>query len=71
MFDWSPAAEGGALILRGLDSAAEAGIRSILAVPLIEGEVPLGVFASKTSRMTPAVFARNSISATPDGATSG
>jgi GAF domain-containing protein len=45
VFDWSPAAEGGALILRGLDSAAEAGIRSILAVPLIEGEVPLGVFA--------------------------
>lgn len=45
IFDWSPAAEGGALVLRSLDVAAEAGIRSILAVPLIEGELPLGVFA--------------------------
>ena len=45
VFDWSPAAEGGALILRALDSAAEVGIRSILAVPLIEGETPLGIFA--------------------------
>jgi hypothetical protein len=45
VFDWSPAAEGGALVLRALDSAAEVGIRSILAVPLIEGDLPLGVFA--------------------------
>ncbi len=45
VFDWSPAAEGGALIVRSLDSAAAAGIRSILAVPLIEGDEPLGVFA--------------------------
>jgi HD-GYP domain-containing protein (c-di-GMP phosphodiesterase class II) len=45
VFDWSPASEGGALVLRALDSAAEVGIRSILAMPLIEGDVPLGVFA--------------------------
>ena len=45
IFDWSPAAEGGALVLRALDSAVELGIRSILAMPLSEGDVPLGIFA--------------------------
>lgn len=45
LFDWSPAAEGGALLLRDVESAAALGIRSILAVPLVEGDVPLGVFA--------------------------
>ncbi len=45
LFDWSPAAEGGALVLRDFEFAAEMGIRSILAVPLLEGDEPLGVFA--------------------------
>ena len=45
VFDWAPAGDGGALVLRDLDAAAAVGIRSILAVPLIEGSEPLGVFA--------------------------
>jgi putative nucleotidyltransferase with HDIG domain len=45
IFDWAPASEGGALILRALEVAAGAGIRSLLAVPLVEGDEPLGVFA--------------------------
>lgn len=45
IFDWAPATEGGALILRSLEGAAEAGIRSLLAVPLLEQAQPLGVFA--------------------------
>lgn len=44
-FDWAPAEEGGALMLRDLDAAARLGIRSLLAVPLADGERPLGVFA--------------------------
>lgn len=45
LFDWSPAAEGGALVLRDLDFAAETGMRSVLAVPLLEADEPLGLFA--------------------------
>ena len=44
-FDWAPAGEGGALVLQDLDAAARLGIRSLLAVPLADGETPLGVFA--------------------------
>lgn len=45
LFDWSPAAYGGALILRDLDTAVRLGIRSLLAVPLAEADNPLGVVA--------------------------
>ncbi len=45
LFDWSPAAEGGALMLRDLDTAARLGMRSLLAVPFVEGGDPLGVVA--------------------------
>lgn len=45
LFDWSPVTFGGALILRDLDAAVRLGIRSLLAVPLVEGEYPLGVVA--------------------------
>lgn len=45
LFDWSPAAEGGALMLRDLDAATRLGIRSLLAVPLVEDGEPLGVVA--------------------------
>lgn len=45
VFDWDPAGWGGALGLRDLDWAAANGIASILAVPLAEGDAPLGVFA--------------------------
>jgi GAF domain-containing protein len=45
LFDWS-AAEGGALILRDIDTAARLGIRAVVAVPLHgEDEAPLGIFA--------------------------
>jgi putative nucleotidyltransferase with HDIG domain len=47
LFDWS-AAEGGALFLRDLEAAERMGIRSLLAVPLMEGADPLGVFALVT-----------------------
>lgn len=47
MFDWS-AAEGGALFLRDLEAAERLGVRSLLAVPLMEGQEPLGVFALVT-----------------------
>jgi len=45
LFDWSLGAEVGALILRDFEQALELGIRSILAVPLLEDGQPLGVFA--------------------------
>jgi GAF domain-containing protein len=45
LFDWSPAAEGGALVLRDFETASRLGFRSLLAVPLLDGDVPLGVFA--------------------------
>jgi len=48
LFDWSPAAEGGGLMLRDLDAAADLGVRSILAVPLFEGSEPLGLLAILT-----------------------
>jgi HD-GYP domain-containing protein (c-di-GMP phosphodiesterase class II) len=45
LFDWS-AAEGGALVLRDLDTAARLGIRAVVAVPLHgEDDAPLGIFA--------------------------
>ena len=44
VFDWEAAA-GGALALREFEWAAENGIGSILAVPLLDEERPLGVFA--------------------------
>ncbi len=45
LFDWS-AAEGGALILRDIDTAARMGIKSVIAVPLHgEDQAPLGIFA--------------------------
>ena len=47
LFDWS-AAEGGALFLRDLEAAERMGVRSILAVPLMEEDRPLGVFALVT-----------------------
>ncbi|MCW2991926.1 MAG: metal-dependent phosphohydrolase [Solirubrobacterales bacterium] len=47
LFDWS-AAEGGALFLRDLEAAERMGVRSILAVPLMEEGEPLGVFALVT-----------------------
>ncbi|MFL5843069.1 MAG: HD-GYP domain-containing protein [Solirubrobacteraceae bacterium] len=47
LFDWS-AAEGGALFLRDLEAAERMGIRSLLAVPLMEEGEPLGVFALVT-----------------------
>jgi putative nucleotidyltransferase with HDIG domain len=47
LFDWS-AAEGGALFLRDLEAAERLGVRSILAVPLMEEGQPLGVFALVT-----------------------
>lgn len=47
LFDWS-AAEGGALFLRDLEAAERLGVRSILAVPLMEEGEPLGVFALVT-----------------------
>lgn len=45
LFDWSPAAEGGALILRDFEAAARMGVRSLLAVPLQDRDERLGVFA--------------------------
>lgn len=44
LLDWS-AAEGGALFLRDLEAAEAMGLRSLLAVPLMEGADALGVFA--------------------------
>jgi HD-GYP domain-containing protein (c-di-GMP phosphodiesterase class II) len=45
IFDWAPAAEGGALLLRDFEAVVARGVRSILAVPLIEGDRPVGIFA--------------------------
>jgi len=45
LFDWSPAAEGGGLVLRDFDAATRLGIRSLLAVPLFEESEPVGIFA--------------------------
>lgn len=44
MFDWSPATTG-MLFLRDFEAAEPFGARSILAVPLMAGKDPLGVFA--------------------------
>jgi putative nucleotidyltransferase with HDIG domain len=48
LFDWSLGAEGGALIMRDFDQALRLGLRSILAVPLLEDGEPLGIFALAT-----------------------
>jgi HD-GYP domain-containing protein (c-di-GMP phosphodiesterase class II) len=45
MFDWSLGEFGGGLILRDIELATELGIRSVLAVPLIEQDERLGIFA--------------------------
>lgn len=42
-FDWST--EGGALMLRDFETAAALGVRQLLAVPLLDDQTPLGVFA--------------------------
>jgi putative nucleotidyltransferase with HDIG domain len=47
LFDWS-AAEGGALFLRDVEAAERMGIRSLIAVPLMEEGDPLGIFALVT-----------------------
>ncbi|HVC88591.1 MAG TPA: HD domain-containing phosphohydrolase [Gaiellaceae bacterium] len=44
LFDWSLGG-GGALILRDVETASRLGVRSLLAVPLLAGDDPLGVFA--------------------------
>lgn len=44
IFDWSLGGEG-ALILRDFEAAGRLGVRSFLAVPLLEGAEPLGIFA--------------------------
>lgn len=45
LFDWSLGELGGSLVLRDLEKATELGIRSVLAVPLIEHDERLGIFA--------------------------
>ena len=44
-FDWSVAEFGGALVLADFEAAARLGIKSLLAVPLVEGSEALGIFA--------------------------
>lgn len=44
LFDWSLGGSG-ALILRDVEAASRLGVRSMLAVPLLEGDAPLGIFA--------------------------
>lgn len=48
LFDWSPAignGDGGALVLQDFEAAARLGLRSPIAVPLLEDGEPLGIFA--------------------------
>ena len=45
LFEWHPAAEGGALVLVDLEAAARFGLSAPIAVPLVEGGEPLGIFA--------------------------
>ena len=46
LFDWSPAGDdGGALIVRDFEAAAELGLHMLLAVPLLEDAEPLGILA--------------------------
>jgi HD-GYP domain-containing protein (c-di-GMP phosphodiesterase class II) len=45
LFDWSLGELGGGLVLHDVETATELGIRSVLAVPLIEHEERLGIFA--------------------------
>jgi HD-GYP domain-containing protein (c-di-GMP phosphodiesterase class II) len=45
LFDWSLGELGGGLVLHDVETATELGIRSVLAVPLIEREERLGIFA--------------------------
>ena len=44
LFDWSPASEGGGLILRDFEAAGRLGLAAPIAVPLLEEGEPLGVF---------------------------
>ena len=44
LFEW-PTEMGGAMFLRDLEFAQRMGVKSILAVPLMEDEEPLGIFA--------------------------
>lgn len=45
LFDWSLAPDTGALIVRDFEFMERLGVRSILAVPLLEETTPLGIFA--------------------------
>ncbi len=45
VFDWSPAHDGGALIVDDVEAVMDIGIRSILAVPLLDDRRPLGIFS--------------------------
>jgi putative nucleotidyltransferase with HDIG domain len=45
LFDWSPSADGGALILADFEAAERLGLASPIAVPLVEQGEPLGIFA--------------------------
>jgi putative nucleotidyltransferase with HDIG domain len=45
LFDWTPAVEGGALILNDFEAAERLGLSAPIAVPLLEQEEPLGIFA--------------------------
>jgi HD-GYP domain-containing protein (c-di-GMP phosphodiesterase class II) len=44
LFDWAAGGEG-ALMLRDFETAGALGIRAVLAVPLLSGDQPLGIFA--------------------------
>ncbi len=48
LFDWELASEAAPLLLRDAEQAASLGLRSVLALPLQQGDVALGVFALLT-----------------------
>lgn len=45
LFDWSPAIDGGGLILNDFEAAKRLGLSALIAVPLLELGEPLGIFA--------------------------